>query len=772
MPIVSRRLRAVGITCGIGSMLVGAKMAGYKVLGNIEWRGYYHAKDKEGRSTFTSNFPGAWMVKSIDDLPTDILGDVSGVDLALGHPECGAWSQMQGCNNFRDQATRRSNPSSPCDIPLFTELVSRIRPRYFAMDDLPKSLGAYTMEDYSKALPDYDLFPEWISNYHYGNIQKQRKRMFMIGSLKSERWAFVPGEEEHGLTLSDVIGDLPVFPEAGEIPNHDPHNETEECGRGLHMRHPWHRPTWGEMRKWFEAVGEGQSFRYYSPHSPEGETKVKPGWYKQYWNGTCAVLDGGSGHMHPKRNLPFTIRERARIQGFPDSFVFYGTRLNEDGEWIHERNMDIVKQTGKAMPIQFNRYVARQVKASIDGRKFEPSRSRLITPNEYVTAAKEWYCTNVGYSDQDRACDSCWLRERCNIRGTTGLVQVTISQKTEPKTTKEVVVKTETKMKEKAKVKVKTAPKVERDPIEVIDLCDRKSRPIEVPVRQIEVRRGVIPDDYHCACKFCTESTIGELRAKDGSYYSRNERRAYYGDMEKGPGGHVAKTPLHIARWAVQRFTEEGDWVLDPTVGAGTTIVESLIQRRNAVGMEIQFKDILLDNVTKFARGSRRAVIGIGDARQIDELLSKIKRRFSLIVNNPPYSGDEHWTTYNVPTDAPENTWSSTFDAYDRRLGNIAFLKENEEYWKTFISIYSKCVDYLLPGGRFVIGVKDQMRRKEPDGLHRKFAEVLEQVPGLEFEGTAFLNHYPRTLHLNSYPKLYGVDPPYYQTIVVFKKKG
>jgi len=753
----------LGITSGIGSMLVGARQARFKVAGNIEWRGYYHT------GTFERNFDGAFMTKRIEDLPGSTLDSLRGIDLVMGHPECGAWSQMQGCNNFREQATRIVNPRNPCDIPLFVSMVSKVRPRFFAMDDLPKSLGAYTMEDYAKALPDYDLFPEWVSNYHYGNIQRRRERMFMIGSLRGERWVFIPGEEDHDLTLSSVLVDLPVWPEAGAIPNHDPHNETEECGRGLHMNYPWHRPTWGEFREWFERVDEGQSFRYYSPHAPEGETKVKPGWYKQYWNGTCAVLDGGSGHVHPLRNLPFTVRERARIQGFPDWFLFHGTRLNDSGEWIHERNIDIIKQTGKAMPIQFNRYLARQIMAHIKGRQFRSSGRRLIKPHPMVTEAKEWYCSNVGYSDQEAACKVCWIGRECGIRDG-HMVQVG-TPKAEPP--KEEVPKAGTFRKSGRKRKarsVKVEPaEIRRTPMEVINV-ERSEDPNGTPVvDEVHIRDGVVPDDYHCDCKYCTRS-IGELRAPDGSYYSRNERRRYYGSMEKGGSGHVAKTPLHIARWAIQRYTRPGDWVLDPTAGAGTTLVEALIQDRNTVGVELQFKKILLDNVSRFVSDSARAVVGIGDARWIDGVLDDLDFKLSLVVNNPPYSGDEHWTTYNVPEDSPENTWSTTLSSYDRKLANIAFLKENDEYWRTLGSIYRKCTRRLKVGGRFVIGVKDQMRSKRPDMLHMKVAEVLDRIPGLKFEGTAFLKHYPKTLHLNSYPKLYGVDPPYYQTIVVFRK--
>lgn len=405
-------MRAIGLTCGIGSMLVGARQAGFEILGNVEWRKYYFAEDAEGRNTFRANFPGAFFKRRIEDLSRDEIERIMGVELALGHPECGAYSQLNAVNT--DSRAERAKDAG--DIPLFTALVARTRPRFFAMDDLPPSLVAYPMSAYAEALPDYDLFPEWVSNFNYGNVQRHRKRMFMIGARKEERFVFSPGESENALTVADVIGDLPTEPRPrGNFPNHDPHCLDEECQRGLGMEYLGHRPSWREVRDWFAKARPVETFRYVSPTT--GDFKNKPGWYKARWDGGSPVLDGGSGHMHPLRNLPFTIRERARIQGFPDDFVFYGTKFNEAGEWDHVRNVTMLKQTGKAMPVQFNRYFSIIVRDHILGRPSpEVTGRRFLSPNPHVDEAKRWYCSNVGYSDQARACGACWMSERCEIK--------------------------------------------------------------------------------------------------------------------------------------------------------------------------------------------------------------------------------------------------------------------------------------------------------------------------------------------------------------------
>ena len=61
------------------------------------------------------------------------------------------------------------------------------------MDNLARSLEVVDWEYYNENLPDYDIHIEWVSNHGYGNIQKHRKRMFIIGSRKELGFYFIPG---------------------------------------------------------------------------------------------------------------------------------------------------------------------------------------------------------------------------------------------------------------------------------------------------------------------------------------------------------------------------------------------------------------------------------------------------------------------------------------------------------------------------------------------------------------------------------------------------
>lgn len=391
-------------------MLVGARAAGFEVVGNVEWRKYYHEVDEHGQNTFRMNYPGAAFPRSVETMTQEEFERFSNPDIALGHPECGNFSQLSGANRNRTEKL-----FDPADIPLFVDIVAKLKPRFFVMDDLPKSFLAFPMAKYAEKLPEYDLFPEWISNWGYGNVQKGRNRMFMLGALKTERWVFRPGEFEHEKKVKDVIGDLPEPRAGSNVPNQDPFDLDLDCFRALNLGGFRKKNSWREVKAYFEDKRGGFTLEY---PTKEGKIVKRIGFLKGHWDGPSHVLTGGNAILHALRSEPYTIRERARIQGFPDDFVFYGAVKNERGEWNHDTSMPLVKQTGKAMPIQFCTYVSEQIAAHIKGELFESSGERVIDSNEHVDEAKEWYCENVGYADQEKACDSCWLKKSCLIRTT------------------------------------------------------------------------------------------------------------------------------------------------------------------------------------------------------------------------------------------------------------------------------------------------------------------------------------------------------------------
>lgn len=385
-------------------MLIGARMAGFDVVGNIEWRKYYHYRDADGKNTFEENYPGAIFKPSLDAMTEEEIERMSNADIAFGHPECGNYSVMNQNLNARNL---------PGDIPLFIELVSKLKPKFFVQDNLPGCFKGVSMEFWAEHLPEYDLYPEWISNFNYGNIQKSRRRFFMIGALKKEHYVFVPGELPNFSTLEEVLRGCEG------LPNHNLHVKSGPCGKnrfnmsdkkyGEQTDIVMEEGTWENFQKYFASKPDGHVMQYVTE---AGTVRRRIGTSKGYWHGHSHLLDGSSLASHPRRNLPFTIRERARIQGCPDDFIFYGEKL----PFNHEKNTAMIKQTGKFMPVQFCEYVAKQIMGHLAGTPVTEKTNRQIIEHKLIDQAKGWYCENVGYADLKSACLNCGKGGKCPKR--------------------------------------------------------------------------------------------------------------------------------------------------------------------------------------------------------------------------------------------------------------------------------------------------------------------------------------------------------------------
>lgn len=277
-----RELRALGMISGIGSMLIGAKQQGYKIIGNIEWRPYYHT------GTFEYNFPGSFMIKKLNDLTDSQLKECLDLDLIIGHTECGGFSNLRANKNNAIDAGNRG------DIPEFMEAVQILSPKFFVMDNLPKSLIVSDWSYYVNLLPDYDIHFEWINNYGYGNIQKNRKRLFVIGSKKELGFYFIPGEFEYNVTVLEKLSEITEQAENNDKINLD----SIYGGWGRYQFDKYYIEKSVEenrltLRQFQELIKDYPNNINFSYNNKKGEHKFKIGFSKININGPGMVLSGG-----------------------------------------------------------------------------------------------------------------------------------------------------------------------------------------------------------------------------------------------------------------------------------------------------------------------------------------------------------------------------------------------------------------------------------------------------------------------------------------------
>ena len=110
---------------------------------------------------------------------------------------------------------------------------------------------------------------------------------------------------------------------------------------------------------------------------------------------------------------------------------------------------------------------------------------------------------------------------------------------------------------------------------------------------------------------------------------------------------------------------------------------------------------------------------------------------------------------------------------FDYQNPNNIGLTKGSEYWGLVNSMYSQAIEFLKPGGYFVILIKDMIQNKQPYLLSSMIAnEVLENNPDVEYYGLYLHRHIPETTFMRTYPKMYpGVPVPSYQAGIVLQKK-
>ncbi|MGC8496573.1 MAG: TRM11 family SAM-dependent methyltransferase [Thermoplasmata archaeon] len=147
------------------------------------------------------------------------------------------------------------------------------------------------------------------------------------------------------------------------------------------------------------------------------------------------------------------------------------------------------------------------------------------------------------------------------------------------------------------------------------------------------------------------------------------------------PGFHGNFIP-QIPRQAIMRFTKRGEWVLDPFMGAGTTLIEAKYQGRNAIGIDIN-NEILEVAKEKLKKIESDTVSEVFNADSTDpstyKELKKINGKFQLLMIHPPYWDIIHFTT-KVMDLSNSATLTEFLDKIDMVIKNTYDLLDPERY--------------------------------------------------------------------------------------------
>lgn len=326
-----QRMRAVELFCGTGGFSRGAHAANFDVV---------LAYDNEPNLTYSyaKNFPGTELVlKDVSDLTgEELVADAGGpVDLIFGGPPCQGFSMI----GKRDSADPRRSL-----LTKFFQIVQAAKPLAFVMENVEGLLLGSARDELERAMglaPDYVLSePTVLDAADFGAATK-RRRAFVIGLLKVGRprtpepfdFDDLKSFEKTPATVEEAIWDLrSIRPVTIEEDGTDVwqlrlNARSSEYAKKLHS--PDRNMT-------------GNKPTAHKDHVLARFSTVKPGGFdpigkypRLRWNGQCPTLRAGTGAdkgshqairpIHPKEDRVITVREAARLQGFPDHHRFHPT---------------------------------------------------------------------------------------------------------------------------------------------------------------------------------------------------------------------------------------------------------------------------------------------------------------------------------------------------------------------------------------------------------------------------------------------------------------
>ncbi len=122
-------------------------------------------------------------------------------------------------------------------------------------------------------------------------------------------------------------------------------------------------------------------------------------------------------------------------------------------------------------------------------------------------------------------------------------------------------------------------------------------------------------------------------------------------------GDWATHKPTYRGNWAPQiprnlilKYTKEGDLILDPMVGAGTTLIEAKLLNRDAIGIDINPNAVsLTKEALKFEADNKyKQECYVGNARKLEKIADN---SIDLIATHPPYLNIIKYSEHEIPGD-------------------------------------------------------------------------------------------------------------------------
>ncbi len=226
---------------------------------------------------------------------------------------------------------------------------------------------------------------------------------------------------------------------------------------------------------------------------------------------------------------------------------------------------------------------------------------------------------------------------------------------------------------------------------------------------------------------------------------------------------HPSPKPPQLMKEIIAFFTKSGGWILDPFMGVGGTLLgASLLENRNAVGIELEKKYIDIYYKVCKQENLKPQIAICEDSRNILKIDEVKDKTFDLILTDPPYAN-----MLSRKRTGGDRKDKGSFTSDERDLGNIPY----KQFLRELRNIIKKSVTLLKNKGYLVIFCKDMQPTKEYHNLlHADIVEEISKIPSVYFKG--YKIWYDKTINLYPYGYPYSyVSNQLHQFILIFRKE-
>ena len=331
----------ISLFSGCGGLDLGFEKAGFTVPIANEF-------DKTIWETFEINHPGTKLIKGdIRNIKEEDFPD--NIDGIIGGPPCQSWSEAGALRGIEDARGQ-----------LFYEYIRILRdkqPKFFLAENVSGMLANRHSEAVKNIISmfeecGYDVSITLVNAKDYG-VAQERKRVFYIGFRKDLGidFKFPVGSTEDDslkLTLRDIIWDL----QETAVPTLDKNRHNPEAINNNEYFTGSYSPIYlsrNRVKSWDEQAFTVQASGRQCQLHPQAPKMVKVG------HNDCRFVEGQE-HLYRR----MTVREVARVQGFPDDFKFIYTNVD-----------DAYKMIGNAVPVNLAYEIACAIKSVLEEKRNE-----------------------------------------------------------------------------------------------------------------------------------------------------------------------------------------------------------------------------------------------------------------------------------------------------------------------------------------------------------------------------------------------------------------